>query len=199
MRRTLFVAAGAAAFAAAVVGSQGASGSHAAAALAGWQTPGPFHTPSGPWLTPGAFHTPGQIQVPKGIKAITTHQASCAQKLSVAADALFAFDKATLSPDAAKTLSALGPLIKKAGNHPIQIDGYTDAIGSDAYNLQLSEQRAATVRDWLAAHGYVPATTPIKGYGKADPVAPNMKPDGSDDPQGRQKNRRVEVVIQTCK
>jgi outer membrane protein OmpA-like peptidoglycan-associated protein len=63
----------------------------------------------------------------------------------------------------------------------------------------LSEQRAATVRDWLAAHGYVPASTPIKGYGKADPVAPNTKPDGSDDPQGRQKNRRVEVVIQTCK
>jgi outer membrane protein OmpA-like peptidoglycan-associated protein len=157
-----------------------------------WQTPGPIQVPKGPWQKPGA------IQVPKGIQAIKTRKAQCTQWLTVGSDALFAFNKSTLSPDAEKTLSALGPLIQKAGKHPIRIDGYTDSIGSVAYNLDLSERRATTVRDWLAAHRYVPASTPIRGFGKSNPVAPITNPDGSDNPQGRAKNRRVEVEIDTC-
>lgn len=76
--------------------------------------------------------------------------------------------------------------------------GHTDAIGSDDYNDRLSEARAKTVRDWLASHAFVPAETGIKGMGKRQPIAANSKPDGSDDPEGRQKNRRVEVDIDTC-
>ena len=49
------------------------------------------------------------------------------------------------------------------------------------------------------AHGALPASTPTSGWGKRRPVAPNAKPDGSDDPVGRQKNRRVEVVLDLCK
>lgn len=157
-----------------------------------WQTPGPIQVPKGPW------QKPGKIQVPKGIQAIKTRKSDCTQWLTVGSDALFAFNKATLSPDAEKTLSALGPLITKAGKHPVRIDGYTDSIGSVAYNLDLSERRARTVRDWLAAHHYLPASTPIAGLGKSNPVAPNTNPDGSDNPQGRAKNRRVEVEIDTC-
>jgi outer membrane protein OmpA-like peptidoglycan-associated protein len=89
-------------------------------------------------------------------------------------------------------------LLAKAGRHPATVEGHTDAKGSDTYNQTLSENRAKTVRDWLAVHGALPTATPVKGWGKRRPVAPNAKPDGSDDPQGRQKNRRVEVVLDLC-
>jgi outer membrane protein OmpA-like peptidoglycan-associated protein len=157
-----------------------------------WQKPGEIQQPKGPW------QKPGEIQVPKGIQAISAHESSCEQRLTTVADALFEFDKATLGADAEQTLAALGPQIAQRGEHPIVIEGHTDSIGSDAHNQRLSEQRAAAVRAWLAAHHFVPATTPIKGYGKTRPIAPNTHPDGSDDPAGRQKNRRVEVVIKTC-
>jgi outer membrane protein OmpA-like peptidoglycan-associated protein len=62
-------------------------------------------------------------------------------------------------------------------------------------------KRAETVRGWLDAHGFLAGLpkVDVKGYGKTRPVAPNKKPDGSDDPAGRQKNRRVEVVADTCR
>ncbi|MGD0791290.1 MAG: OmpA family protein [Terriglobales bacterium] len=133
------------------------------------------------------------------VEKVESVEKGCTQQLTVGSDALFAFAEATLTPTAQKTLGALGPAIKIAGEHPVQIRGYTDSIGSDGYNQLLSEQRARAVRDWLAAHHYIAATTPIQGFGKRDPVAPNTNPNGSDNPAGRAKNRRVEVLIDTCK
>lgn len=158
-----------------------------------WQQPGEIQKPRDTW------QQPGEIQVPKGIQAIRTEEAKCTKRFLVGADALFEFDKATLNPDAEETLAALLPLLAKAGKHPATIEGHTDAKGSDAYNQTLSEKRAQTVKDWLVARGAVAASTPIQGWGKRRPVAPNAKSDGSDDPQGRQKNRRVEVVLDLCK
>ena len=156
--------------------------------------------PKGPWQTPGRIQkATGPWQIPKGIQAIKTTKQPCGTTYSVGADALFAFDKSTLSPDAEKTLSALGPMLKRSARKPIHITGYTDAIGSAAYNMTLSEQRAKSVRDWLAAHGDIPASTPYSGLGKNDPIAPNTKPDGSDNPLGRQKNRRVEISVGSCR
>jgi outer membrane protein OmpA-like peptidoglycan-associated protein len=157
-----------------------------------WQTPGEIQQPKGTWQTPGA------IQVPKGIQAIHSETEKCAQRFLVGSDALFEFDKSTLTADAEETLKALVPLLAKAGKHPATVEGHTDAKGTDAYNQTLSEKRAQTVKDWLASHGALPASTPTKGWGKRKPVAPNTKPDGSDDPAGRQKNRRVEVVLDLC-
>jgi outer membrane protein OmpA-like peptidoglycan-associated protein len=157
-----------------------------------WQKPGEIQQPKGPW------QKPGEIQVPHGIQAIHAEKSACEQRLSVVADALFEFNKSALSPQAEETLGALAPEIAKQGQHPITIEGHTDSIGSASFNQRLSEQRAESVRGWLIAHQAVPASTPIKGYGKTKPVAPNANPDGTDNPTGRQKNRRVEVVIQTC-
>ena len=157
-----------------------------------WQTPGEIQQSKGPW------QQPGEIQVPKGIQAIHKEEEKCAQRFLVGSDALFEFDKATLTPDAEVTLKALVPLLAKAGTHPASVEGHTDGKGSDSYNQTLSEKRAQTVRDWLAAHGALPASTPTRGWGKRHPVAPNTKPDGSDDPAARQKNRRVEVVLNLC-
>jgi len=157
-----------------------------------WQAPGEIQQPKGPW------QTPGDIQVPKGIQAVHAVSKGCERRLSVVGDALFDFDKATLRPDAEETLAAAAPEIGKLGGKPARIEGHTDAVGSDGYNMKLSETRAGAVRDWLVAHKVVPASTPIKGYGKTMPIAPNAMSDGRDNPVGRQKNRRVEVVFQTC-
>jgi len=158
-----------------------------------WQVPGEIQKPSGPWLKPGP------IQVPKGIQAIkTTAPSRCERRLSVGADALFDFNKSDLNADAEKTLDVLGPMIRKLGSHKAIVEGHTDSIGSAAYNQELSEKRATTVKNWLVAHNDLPATTPIKGYGKTRPIAPNTNPDGSDNPRGRQRNRRVDVLVDTC-
>lgn len=157
-----------------------------------WQTPKEIQQPKGTW------QQPGEIQVPKGIQAIRAQEEKCAKRFFIGADALFEFDKATLTSDAEETLSALVPLLAKAGKHPMSVEGHTDAKGSDDYNQTLSEQRARSVKDWLVTHGAAPAGTLTKGWGERRPVAPNAKPDGSDDPAGRQKNRRVEVVLDLC-
>lgn len=160
-----------------------------------WQKPGEIQKPRDTW------QTPGEIQVPKGIQAIRAEETKCTKRFSVGADALFDFDKATLTPDAEETLNALVPLLSQDGRQPAPatIEGHTDGKGSDSYNQTLSEKRAQTVKDWLVAKGVLPSSTPIQGWGKRRPVAPNARPDGSDDPAGRQKNRRVEVVLDLCK
>lgn len=148
---------------------------------------------------PGEIQKAGEIQVPRGIQAIRVINERCERRLAVGSDALFAFDRWDLSPEAEETLLAVVPEIQKAGKHPVSIEGHTDAKGSETYNQTLSEKRSAEVKQWLVAKGALPAGTSSVGYGEAKPVAPNQKADGSDDPEGRQKNRRVEVVIDTCK
>src|SRR5579859_3278538 len=157
-----------------------------------WQVPGQIQQPTGPW------QKPGDIQVPKGIQAVHAEDQPCGRRLSVLGDALFDFDKSVLRSDAEETLAVVGPEIAKSGTHPLVIEGHTDAIGTDAYNNALSLRRAETVRQWLSSHRFVPVSAPVKGYGKTQPIAPNTTPDGRDDPAGRQKNRRVDIVIDTC-
>lgn len=154
------------------------------------QKPGEIQKVRGTWQTPGAIQEPGDIQKIKE---------KCASRLLVGSDALFAFNQADLTPDAEKILSALGPRIQQEGKHPVVIEGHTDSIGSAAYNQELSEKRARAVQTWLTAHDFVASSASVRGYGKSKPVAPNAKPDGTDNPEGRQKNRRVEIVIDTCK
>jgi outer membrane protein OmpA-like peptidoglycan-associated protein len=170
-----------------------------------WQQPGEVRAPTGPWQKPGEIRAPtgpwqkpGEIQVPKGIQAVRSNATACERRVAVVADALFDFDKSSLRNDAVETLAALGPEIAKSGKHPMVVEGHTDAIGTDAYNQRLSEQRALAVRDWLARQGFIPAGTATRGFGKTRPVAPNQTADGRDDPEGRQKNRRVELAINTC-
>jgi outer membrane protein OmpA-like peptidoglycan-associated protein len=148
---------------------------------------------------PGAIQTPGAIQIPRGIKAIKqSDTTNCEHRYVVGADALFDFDKAFFNPRAEVTLKALGPLLTKEGKHLITVEGHTDSIGSVEYNQDLSERRANAVQYWLVDHKFVNAAT-VTGYGRNRPVAPNTKKDGSDNPPGRQLNRRVEVVVDRCK
>lgn len=150
--------------------------------------------------TPGKFQHPANIQAPQGFKAIKTTSAPCSQRFSIGADTLFEFDKATLTPRAEETLTVLGPMIQNVGAHPVTIEGHTDAVGTDDYNQQLSDRRAERVRNWLLEHKVVERRAVFTvGYGEKKPVAPNTKPDGKDNPAGRALNRRVEIVVDTCK
>ncbi len=112
------------------------------------------------------------------------------------ADVLFDFNRANIRPDASAALSKLLIIIKaQASGGSVRIEGYTDTLGSDAYNQKLSEQRAVSVKTWLTTQGITASRLQPKGLGETKPRAPNAKPDGSDDPAGRQQNRRVEVFI----
>ena len=117
-------------------------------------------------------------------------------RVEMAADVLFDFDKADLLPKADETLQKAADFIReKAKDGAVRIEGHTDAKGNDAYNQKLSERRAASVKNWFVAHGLNNVKFSTEGFGAKKPIAPNTKPDGSDDPDGRQKNRRVELVI----
>jgi outer membrane protein OmpA-like peptidoglycan-associated protein len=117
--------------------------------------------------------------------------------IDLAADVLFDFDKSTLRPSARDTLHQAASIIRSnAKASTVRIDGYTDSKGSDSYNQQLSNRRAEAVRIWLVdIEGLKNVSFATSGYGAKNPVAPNSKPDGLDDPDGRQKNRRVEITI----
>lgn len=117
-------------------------------------------------------------------------------KIDLSADVLFDFDKAVLRPEAGSALEKVAAVMNTYPKASALIEGHTDGKGSDQYNQRLSERRADSVRHWLAAAG-VKTRMSARGWGKTKPVAPNTKPDGSDDPVGRQKNRRVEITVQT--
>lgn len=113
--------------------------------------------------------------------------------IDLPADVLFDFDKAELRPDSQAPLSKTAQLIASYPNAALVVNGHTDAVGKDAYNDNLSRKRARAVADWIEREtGRTPTAA---GFGKRRPIAPNAQPDGSDDPQGRQRNRRVEILI----
>jgi outer membrane protein OmpA-like peptidoglycan-associated protein len=117
-------------------------------------------------------------------------------RIELAADVLFEFDKSDIRAAAADTLKKVGAVIREHPKASVRIEGHTDGKGTDARNQPLSEARAKSVRDWLVAkEGLKGVAFSTQGFGSKHPVAPNTKPNGSDDPDGRQKNRRVEIVI----
>jgi outer membrane protein OmpA-like peptidoglycan-associated protein len=104
-------------------------------------------------------------------------------------DVLFDTGKSQLKSGAARKFDQLAQFLKDHPGRRVQIDGFTDSVGGDAYNEQLSEQRAEAVKNELTSRGVDEKRIGTRGYGKAFPVASNGAP------SGRQLNRRVEVVI----
>jgi outer membrane protein OmpA-like peptidoglycan-associated protein len=104
-------------------------------------------------------------------------------------DVLFDFNKYTLKPGAREKMAKVSGILLAYPGLKIQVEGHTDAVGSEEYNLKLSDQRAGAVRDYLVAQGVPAAMVTAVGFGKAQPVASN------DTAAGRQQNRRVELVV----
>ena len=109
----------------------------------------------------------------------------------------FDFDKSTLRPDAVAILNEAVEILKRYPDLKVEVAGHTDSVGTDAYNQGLSERRAKAVYDYLTSNG-VDAARLVgpNGYGESRPIAPNTNEDGSDNPEGRAKNRRTELNVQ---
>jgi outer membrane protein OmpA-like peptidoglycan-associated protein len=130
------------------------------------------------------------------LKELKAEVTATAITIDLAADVLFDFDKASIKKEAEPSLQHLATVLKANPGAAVSIEGHTDAKGAEAYNQTLSEQRAASVKQWLVANAQVNgATIATRGWGKSKPLTHNTKPDGSDDPEGRAKNRRVQVVV----
>ena len=102
---------------------------------------------------------------------------------------LFDFDSAAIRADAERALNDVAEVIRAYPQRPVRIEGHTDSIAPDDYNQKLSERRAASVAEWLSAHGVERPRVSTAGFGETRPVA------GNETSAGRQKNRRVEVII----
>lgn len=113
--------------------------------------------------------------------------------LDLPTDVLFDFDKAVIRPDAVPALAKAAEVLKSYPTAKVTIGGHTDSKGDETYNNALSLRRAKAVADRLSGTAGRPLAA--EGFGETRPVAPNTRPDGSDDPDGRQKNRRVEIRI----
>ncbi len=119
-------------------------------------------------------------------------------RLTLPDDILFDFNSATLRTDATTALALISDVLDYFEGDQVLILGHTDSIGSAAYNSELSQKRAESVSVFLAkTHGIDPGRLTAEGRGADEPVAPNTNPDGSDNPEGRQLNRRVEIVVLT--
>ena len=104
-------------------------------------------------------------------------------------DVLFDTGKSTLRPEAREKLAKISGIVLAYPDLRLAIEGNTDSVGSDAMNQALSEQRAGSVRDYLAKENIPAASMTSRGFGKTQPVASN------DTAEGRQQNRRVEMVV----
>jgi outer membrane protein OmpA-like peptidoglycan-associated protein len=104
-------------------------------------------------------------------------------------DVLFDFNKYTLKPDAREKLAKVSGILLSYPGLKLQVEGYTDNIGSDDYNQKLSEERADGVRDYLVTEGVATVNISAAGYGKTAPVADNSSA------SGRAQNRRVQLVV----
>lgn len=118
-------------------------------------------------------------------------------RYTLSADVLFDFDSEALRPASREALVALSNDVRRRFENPvIVVEGHTDAKGSDAYNEALSERRAASVAAFLSGEeGFPPTAIETLGLGESRPAAPNETPEGQDDPEGRQLNRRVELLV----
>jgi OmpA-OmpF porin, OOP family len=112
-----------------------------------------------------------------------------AEKVTLAADVLFDFDKAVLKSEGKSKLDDLANRIKGINLEVVIAIGHTDSIGSDAYNQKLSVRRAESVKSYLVSKGVEPNRIYTEGKGEKQPVASNKTKDG------RQKNRRVEIEV----
>ena len=110
--------------------------------------------------------------------------------MSLGSDSMqFDFDKATLKPENRELLSKIVGILLTSKNYGFYVYGHTDNIGSEEYNLDLSERRAQTVRDYLVKNGIAPETITSKGFGKSRPIVPGTSA------AARADNRRVEIGI----
>ena len=135
-------------------------------------------------------------KIESALKDLSAKETETEVQIELSGDVLFDFDKWDIRPEAEEALKNVAEVINAIESPKVKISGHTDSKGAADYNQQLSEKRAESVKKWLIENTEVdPEIIEISGYGESKPVEPNTNPDGSDNPEGRQKNRRVEIVV----
>jgi outer membrane protein OmpA-like peptidoglycan-associated protein len=125
----------------------------------------------------------------KQLNAILVTRDTARGLIATMPDVLFETNRYALRPAARESLAKVAGILLAYPDLRLEVDGHTDSVGSDAYNQQLSEKRAASVRDYLVQQGIPIASVTVQGFGKTQPVASNTTA------AGRQQNRRVELVV----
>lgn len=110
-------------------------------------------------------------------------------------DIYYDFDKATLRPQSLIVLDTVVAIMQDNPNIIIEMSAHTDSKGKDGYNMKLSQRRAQSCVDYLISRGISSDRMIAKGYGETRPIAPNEMPNGKDNPDGRQLNRRTEFKV----
>ncbi len=108
---------------------------------------------------------------------------------------LFSFDRSFITAPSAAFLNTVADLMKRFPDTRLLITGFADAVGDEEYNMKLSHRRAMAVADYIKSREINPSRFEIRGLGEAMPVAQNSNADGTDNPEGRKYNRRVELQI----
>ena len=138
-----------------------------------------------------------ELELQKAKQDLQYQETGKSLSMNLSGDVLFDYDKATLKPAAEEALRKVSVVLGQFPESTVIVEGYTDAKGGKSVNMELSRARATAVKDWLVKNGGVPAgNISAKGFGEDNPVAPNKNPDGSDDPLGRAKNRRVAIIVE---
>jgi outer membrane protein OmpA-like peptidoglycan-associated protein len=122
-------------------------------------------------------------------------QAFQVDKPIVIKNVLYDFNKATLRPESKTVLDEIVTIMKDNPKIKIEMGAHTDSKGTDQYNDKLSQERAQACVDYIIAMGIDESRIYAKGYGEKRPIAPNTLPDGKDNPDGRQQNRRTEFKV----
>lgn len=137
-----------------------------------------------------------ELDLEKAKQELQYQETGKSMSLNLAGDVLFDYNKAELKPAAEEALQKVAVVLSLFPESNVTVEGYTDSKGGPAVNLQLSRERATSVKDWLVRNGGVaPKHISAKGFGEANPVAPNTNPDGSDNIVGRAQNRRVTIIV----
>lgn len=130
-------------------------------------------------------------------RALQVEETDTSITMKLEGDVLFDFDKAVVQPAAEKLLEKVATVLGEFPEGKVTVEGYTDSKGSEKVNLDMSQRRAEAVKSWLVKKKGIPEKMiTTQGLGESNPVAPNTNPDGSDNPEGRQQNRRVQITVE---
>jgi outer membrane protein OmpA-like peptidoglycan-associated protein len=159
------------------------------------RTPGQQVDVSGDWRKRVTVNRDGGDRL---LVELGAREAEGSIRLALGGDILFDTNSSAVRPVAADTLGKIAQVIRDRSRGEVYLIGHTDSVGTDAYNQKLSEDRAAAVIAWLSVNEGIPASIMLgRGMGESQPVTHNTLPNGSDNPQGRAQNRRVEMFLAT--
>src|SRR5438128_5358053 len=138
-----------------------------------------------------------ELDLEKARQEFEAQQSGRSLSMNLSGDVLFDYDKASLKTEAEQALKKVAVVLSQSPESKVTVEGYTDSKGTRGANMQLSRERAQSVKGWLVKNGGVAAgSISTKGYGELYPIAPNVNPDQTDNPLGRALNRRVSIIVE---